>query len=262
MKVAIILIFFISSRCFSQLTQPITTIKIASPVEVSIDPIGNVYLATYNGNIIKYTSSLAEKYVFSPSNPNTISLLEAWQGLRIFSFQQDLQQFRLVNRNLSLYEDYSFPSGYIGFAEIAFPSADNNVWLVDQRDLSLKKYNMQLEQITIKTPLDLILKQDNYKILHAREYQNRLFISTGEHGILIFDNLGNYLKTYPYKDISFFCFQGDDLYFIQGNSLVQINLYEEREKISELPGGEKWKFVLLNGDRTYLFSDQHLVLYK
>ncbi len=262
MKALFVLISIISTSFISQQIQPIETVNITTPTGVSIDQTGNIYFATFNGIIVKYDPLLAEKSVFSPSNPNTATLLEAWQGLRIFSFHRDVQQFRLINRNLSLHEDYGFPPELIGFAEVAFPASDNNVWVVDQQDLRLKKYDVISKRITVQTALNMILDSENYTILHAREYQNKLFISTKSNGILIFDNLGNFLKTYQYQNVSSFNFLGDELYFIDGNSLVKLNLYQDGESKSELPNSEKWKFALINGDHMYLFSDSQLALYK
>ncbi len=247
---------------YSQNYQLIKVVDIDEPTEVSIDRAGNVYYATFMGDIIKYSASLEEQLIFSPSNPNKTTILEAWQGLRIFSFHKDMQQYRLINRNLSLNEDYRFPTNMVGFAEIATSSYDNNVWVIDQIDFSLKKYNIFSNSVTSRTTLGLILNPDNYEILHCKEYQNRLFISTKNNGILIFDNFGNYLKTYQINSISTFNFWKDTMYFLEGSVLVKRNLYNDKTVNSELPTQKKWLFALVFEDRTYLFSDKQLSLYK
>ncbi|MCK5279578.1 MAG: hypothetical protein KAK04_13590, partial [Cyclobacteriaceae bacterium] len=243
---------------FSQNFQLIESIEIKEPTEVSLDRAGNIYYATFNGDIIKYNPLLKERFIFSPANPNKTTILEAWQGLRIFSFHRDMQQYRLINRNLSLNEDYSFPTNLVGFAEIATPSYDNNIWVIDQIDFSLKKYDIFSKRIKSRTPMDLLLNPDNYEILYCKEYQNRLFISTRNYGILIFDNFGNYIKTYENKGVSSFNFWKDTIYFMEENVLVKLNLYNNRTDYSELPKQENWLFALVFEDRTYLFSDNKL----
>lgn len=264
MRTSILVLFllFKVAESFSQNIQLIGSVEIKEPTEVSIDRAGNIYFATFNGDIIKYTPLLKEKFIFSPFNPNTTTILEAWQGLRIFSFHRDLQQYRLINRNLSLNEDYSFPTDVIGFAEIATPSYDNNIWVIDQIDFSLKKYDIFSKRVSSRTPLDQVLNPDNYEFLHCKEYQNRLFVSTRNYGILIFDNFGNYIKTYQNKGISFFNFWKDTIYFLEGNTLVKLNLYNEEAVNYELPSQMKWLFVLVFEDRTYLFSKDKLLVYK
>ena len=149
-------IFFAMIITFNSWCQELTLVKslnIEEPTEVSLDRGGNIYYATFHGDIIRLDPQLENELIFSPINPNTTTILEAWQGLRIFSFHKDLQQYRLINRNLSLHEDYEFPRSFVGFAEVATTSYDNNVWLFDQTDFSLKKYGITNNTLLSRTPL-------------------------------------------------------------------------------------------------------------
>ena len=247
---------------YAQELQLAKTLKIDTPSEVSMDQTGSIYYATFNGDIIKLNPMLENKIVFSPVNPNTTNMLEAWQGLRIFSFHRDLQQYRLINRNLSLHQDYSIPQDMIGFAEMATPSYDNNIWVIDQVDFSLVKYDITLRELKSRTPLDQLLNPENYDILLCKEYQNKLFISTQNQGILIFDNLGSYIKSYKYKSISFFNFWMDDIYFLTNGDLVRINLYNEKINTMALPKGYNWEFVLVRDENIYLFTANELRWYQ
>jgi hypothetical protein len=265
MNQALLIRFFFLFWPFDIDDQSFTLIKsleIAQPTEVSIDRGGNIYFATFDGDIIKLNSQLEQQQTFSPPNPNYTQILDAWQGLRIFTFHRDLQKFRLINRNLSLHEDYLFPVQQIGFVELATPSFDNNIWLIDQSDFSLKKYLIHNQEIGSNTPLQLLLNPSNYELLHCQEYQNRLFISTRGKGILIFDNFGTYLKTFNYPGIGYFNFNNDDIYFIRDNKLVSINLYDETMTSIELPSDDKWLFALVFEKSTYLFSNKYLYLYQ
>ncbi len=250
------------SQATSQDFQKIKAIEISTPTEVSLDKAGNVYLGTYNGDIIRYDKQIDDHIVYSPSNPGTATTLDAFQGLRIFSFHKDLQIYRLTNRSLSLSEDYSFPENLIGFAETATVSYDNNVWIVDQIDFSLKKYDIFSNTITSRTQLNQLIDPDNYLILHCKEYQNRLFISTKDRGILIFDNLGNYIKTFHFKNVSHFSFQKNWIYFLEAGRLIKKNLYNEKNIEIKLPQQEEWLFVLVFDDLVYLFSKNNLTLFK
>ena len=255
-------IIFFNSHTFGQNFQLIKSKSIDEPTEVSLDRAGNIYFATFQGDIIRLDAQLENKLVFSPINPNTVTILEAWQGLRIFSFHRDRQIYRLINRNLSLDEEYKLPPDFVNFAELATPSFDNNIWIIDQVDFSLVKYNITLNQLMSRTPLDQLLDPDNYEILFCKEYQNRLFVSTRNNGILIFDNFGSYIKTFQYKGISFFNFWKDDLYFLKNNELVRINLYNEKMTTHPLPHTDEWEFILIYEHQMYLFSKNQLAIYK
>lgn len=264
MKIYLIAFFQFAyfSQANSQNFHKIKSIEISTPTEVSLDKAGNVYLATYNCDIIRFDQQIDDHLVFSPSNPGNTTTLDASQGLRIFSFHKDLQIYRLTNRNLSLSENYSFPENLIGFAETATVSFDNNVWVVDQIDFSLKKYDIFSNTITSRTQLNQLIDPDNYSILHCKEYQNRLFISTKNRGILIFDNLGNYIKTLHFKNISHFSFQRNWIYFMEAGKLIKKNLYNEKNIEVKLPTQEDWLFVLVFDDLLYLMSKDNLTLYN
>ncbi len=253
--------FFLTSASFSQKLRLVKSLKIQTPTEVSIDRAGNIYFATFHGDIIRYNQTLENEQIFSPPNPGNTNILEAWQGLRIFTFHRDLQVYRLINRNLSLNEDYSFPTGLVGFAEIATPTFDNNIWVFDQTDFSLKKYQIFSSRLSSITQMDLLLNKDDYEILYCKEYQNRLFMSTKNSGILIFDSFGNYIKTYPDNAITFFNFWDDFLYFIKNGQLVKINLYNEEIVRTDLPDDDIWMFALIFEGNEYLFSEKQLNIY-
>lgn len=258
----IFLLSFYSITAASQNFRLVQSVDIETPTEVSIDRAGNIYYSTFNGDIIRYDPLLKTKMIFSPDNPAITTILEAWQGLRIFTFHRDLQSYRLINRNLSLHEDYSFPQDKIGFVEMATPSFDNNLWLIDQTDLSLIKYHITLSSISSRIPLNQLLDPNNYEIFFCKEYQNRLFISTKNYGILILDNFGNYLKKYQFPEISSFNFWRDIMYFIDENKLIKLHLYRDEVTSSQLPKVHVWLFALVFENRTYLFSENQLFLYE
>jgi hypothetical protein len=265
MNKALFIIFFPLFLTLNTVAQHYTFIKsldIDQPTEVSIDRGGNIYFATFDGDVIKLNNQLVKQQIFSPPNPNSTQILDAWQGLRIFTFHRELQLFRLINRNLSLHEDYRFPVEKIGFAELATSSFDNNVWLIDQTDFSLKKYVIKSQEIGSNTPLQLILNPDDYELLHGQEYQNRLFISTRNAGILIFDNFGNYIRTFNYPGIEHFSFWKDYLYFLIDGQMIQINLYTDEIKKIDMTDDYDWKFALIYDGFLYLFSENIINLYQ
>lgn len=258
----LIILFSIFSYLLQAQTFTLTkSLEIDQVTEVSKDRKGNIYYATFDGDIIRLSDSLSNEEIFSPPNPNATQILDAWQGLRIFTFNRDLQQYRLINRNLSLHEDYTFPIDQIGFVELATSSYDNNVWLIDQTDFSLKKFRIHNNEIQSNTPLNLLLNPDDYEILHCREYQNRVFISSKNVGILIFDNFGNYIRTFNYQGIAHFGFWDDKIYFLKDQQLYQINLYNDQIGIIQLPSEKRWEFVLMNEHSLFLFSDHSISLY-
>jgi hypothetical protein len=247
---------------YSQTFEFINAISIVAPTGVSTDTNGNVYYATFNGDVVRYDGQLLHKEIFSPQNPARIDQLEAWQGLRIFTFHRELQLYRLINRNLSMNEDYQFPADLVGFVQLAAPTFDNNIWLIDQEDFSLKRYQIHSNTIPVVSPLSLLLNAKKYEIRWMREYQNRLFVGVINVGILLFDNMGNYIKTFEEPEMSDLGFLGDAVYYIKDGQMVQINIYDDEKKLVPLPSGGPWKFIILSVSDLYLFSDIEIAHYR
>jgi hypothetical protein len=258
---AAILLSLRTAPVHAQSLQLIGCTDIPELTAVSVDNAGYLYLADRAGRVIRYDRDGREQLVYSPYRPAQISGLDAWHGLRIFCFFRDLQEYTFLNRFLVSPGNYNF-GGHFTFVEAAALSFDNLIWAFDQGDFSLKKYDVQLQQAQTQTPLNLLLDPGNYEISLIREYQNRVYLADKRSGILVFDNIGNFLRTLPLPEIDYFNFIDDQLYFIQGDRLIVIALYGPERQEIELPAGTEWRFALIANGHYYLFSARQLCLYK
>lgn len=229
LKAKLSIILFIVHFSVSGQFVLIDSVSVSNIDKVSVDRQGSIYLGDENGNINKYNSKLKLTDRFSPVQKGSIGILEAWNPLRVFVFYQQLQQYAFLDRFLVTANRFDLKdiSSYAGLATV---SLDNNLWLIDLAKFELIKYNISYGQIEIERPFDLILNPEDYEITHIREYQNLLFVSDKKSGILIFDNLGNYLRTIKKTGITYFNFLGDKIYFQVGDSLIVNGIYDKSLK--------------------------------
>ncbi|WMJ75445.1 hypothetical protein RCC89_20120 [Cytophagaceae bacterium ABcell3] len=239
----------------------LSSIKIPRPQQVSIDRYGSIYLADRRGNVHKLDTLGNTALTYSPRHNNEVSLLEAWRKVNIFVFNRNFQEYVLLDRFLTESPTYRF-RGDIGFARLATYSADNNLWVIDEKEFSLKKYNLRIKKTELSTPLDLILNPDNYEMTFIREYQNLIFISDKNSGILIFDNMGNYKNKLHARGVDFFSFREDELYFIKNKTLFILNMYSGKEKMIELPSEANFDFILLRGKKAYCFTQNTMEIFS
>jgi hypothetical protein len=196
----------------------------------------NVYLADAAGNIHKYSPEGRYELTFSPTRPGVVHLLEAWSSIKILAFYKVFQRFLLLDRFLTLVPAYDVDPSLIGFARQATLSADDNLWVLDDTDFTLKKYNPQFRQVIASTPLGLVLNPREYDIRFMREYQNQLFLSDYNSGILVFDNMGTYRKKIAVDSVDHFGFIGDELYYVQDSMLHFFHLYNFDTRTQLLEG--------------------------
>ncbi|MEY3417845.1 MAG: hypothetical protein RL060_1957 [Bacteroidota bacterium] len=248
----------LQAQTLSIITQ--TTIKEAS--KVSADRYYNLYVVDQNDNIQKYDKAGNFLVTYSPPKPGDITLIEAWNSIRIFAFYKDFQEFVLLDRFLVAQPNYKINQNEIGFARIATISADNQLWTIDENDFSLKKYDLDGQKIIQKTPLELILKAKDYHINFMREYQNLLYVNDKQSGVLVFDNMGNYKKKIALTGITTFGFINEELYYLKDNKIYFFNVYHFAERSINLPEGINVTNVIVSPDNIYLFSGTNLLICK
>jgi hypothetical protein len=265
----IISIFFIANAVQNVHAQHLQLLKyeFLNPMsEVSQDRYGNIYVITQGGTIHQFDSMGRKQLIYSPPLVADITLFEARTTVRLFAFYRDLQSFSLLNRFLTPIENYKFDEEKIRFARVANLSADNQVWLVDDIDFSIKKFDKNFNTIALRTPLDLLFAEKEYDINYICEYQNQLFLNDRNTGILVFDNLGNFIRKIELeKGTDYFNFLEEEIYFLENNEIRLIHLYTGVERKMVLPQtvqNQEVKRVLLRKDKLFIFTENELYLFQ
>ncbi|MDB5274140.1 MAG: hypothetical protein JWO58_2507 [Chitinophagaceae bacterium] len=253
-------LFFSLHAVHGQTWKFLDSAVLKAPVDrISADHYKNMFITDEHGNVYKYDSLGKLLITYSPPKQSRVSLIDAWRGINIFLFYENFQEYLVLDRFFGQTEPLAMDRDRVGFARIATFALDNNLWIFDDIDFSLKKFNTQFEKIDLETPLDLILDASEYEITFLREYQNQLFIADRNSGILVFDNLGNYKTKLPFPGVSWFAFLNDEIYFVQGEELIRYNLYTFKEQRSPLP--VKTRLVLLYEHKAFFINQKVVKIY-
>jgi hypothetical protein len=227
--------------------------------DADFDKLGNLYLSTSQGSIIKYDSSFRKTMTYAPEDIIPVTSIDATYNFRIFGFYKNDQSYRLIDRNLKLLNE-SRITEWAGNGIAAAYGSDHSIWLFDDLDLSLKKINPALNQVSIDIRLPLVIEAGTYSVIQLEEYQNRIFINNSGEGIYVFDLFGNFLKHLQINTSHFFKFHREKLYFIDLDAVKSIDIYTQKieffQKINDL---EKIITVLCN-DHQILLIYQEIVL--
>src|SRR4051812_22990298 len=130
--------------------------------KASMDTYGQLYVTDTKGNINKYDSTGRFLLNYSPQKVGNITLLEASNTIRIFVFYRDFQEYTILERFLGPMPNNSINPEEVGFARLATLGSDYNLWIMDDTDFALKKYDRQFNKVLYKTPLELLLDLKDY----------------------------------------------------------------------------------------------------
>jgi hypothetical protein len=240
--------------------------------QVRINPKGQICLTQENGILLQLDKYGNTNALFSPERTGEITSLFTNNPLQIFLFYAEWQEFIILNRLLDPlkegnFQDLSLNSNLdLGFIQFACPSVDNQLWLVDNSDFSLKKYDMLHHVLEAQTSLDLLLEGDFYALKSLQVYQNKLYLHT-QNGILIFDMYGNYQQKIPIQNVNTLRFYEESFYFFdkENQKVVFRNLYTNESKQISIPSDftEEILEVIYFDNKVYLFfqNDFKVFLY-
>jgi len=261
-KVYFLLFLFICAvNAYGQELTKLKSIDLAAPPKsVSIDRQGNFYIATERGEIDKYDQEGVLLNHFSPQKNGNASLIEAWQGPSIFLYYNDFQEYVILDRFLSNSQQYMIPSDAIPFSTLTTISGDGNLWLIDSQNLSLKKMDIPTNQIIIDNPFNLNALASNFSFSHIREYQNKLFISDPNRGVLVFDLFGNYTELIEAEGITYFNFINNEFVFLANGKAVFIDIYSRKKREIGLPN-LSYKYILMENSLLICFTDLKIDLF-
>ncbi len=241
---------------------PTDSLRLQSAISaVSSDASGNLYLAEKEGQLSRYSSQFQKQESYSNPQFSMISTLDAEQMLRIFTFYRETQQFQFFNRFLTpLQPPANFLLGGTSQVGAAAMSSDQMIWLIDEANLRLLKYNPILENVMITTDLTYYI-DGSLNVKNLQEHNNRLFLHQQDE-MLVFDFMGNFISKLPPKIEGPSAFYGQKLYYCHDEQLFVHHLESMRTTFTGININKEVSFILCTGEKLFLVLDDNVIAYK
>jgi hypothetical protein len=215
---------------------PIVTLSISQSDLISIDTRDQIFVSKKNGDILLFDQNGKQLNLFSPPRQGRLQQLEASWTVTIFSFSEDLQEYRILDRFLNPLSEGNFLLNEITLAKASTLGNNNVIWVWDESDLSLKSLNYLQKQIIQSQPLNLVLNPQNLTVREIREFKNRLYLNIPDSGIFIFDNQANFIQKLPIRVNQQLCFYKDRIFWIENDSLKSYSIPTQEEfNLGKLP---------------------------
>jgi len=199
--------------------------NVADVVDATTDFSGNLYVSNGRGVISKYDKNGILQISYSGSINSSIHSIDVSHTSKIFGFFRDQQSYLILDRFLNPLNEANLNPSFVGYATETAYSADNNLWLFDQSDLSIKKINLLNNIVVTSSAIPLVVAEEEWDLLQIEEYQNRLFLYNSSKDIYVFDNLGNYIRKLGINPDCKICFTDGNIVFVQGTQIMLFNIY-------------------------------------
>lgn len=222
---------------------------------VFLDNLDQLHIIDNKGTLTRYTQDLEELYKYADNTLGSIQHVDVNNPLKALVYHRDYGIISYLDNTLALIRKSNLQDwGYYDISTIA-SSNDGNIWLYDPAKNQILKIddagNIQLSTNNLN---DYRLEDLNPTKIVERD--NKLFVYDEEYGIIIFDNLGQYLKVLPIKSIKTFQTDGKNIYVYQEKSIKVYTIRLLEESAIELQPKNKVNNVLISPRSIYyIYAD-------
>lgn len=224
---------------------------------ISVDRLGGFYLTAACG-LEKFDSEGHEKEKYQFRNCVATEVLEAWNPFRIYAFQKSIRAFKVYDQYLTVSEEIAIDSAVAIEPQLATPANDNrSYWILDV-DYSVKKVDMFTSKVLIETE-SIVDPSGKYHFIHAREFQNFLFLLDEKEGIFVLNSVGRLVKRIDAAGANYFSVLGEDIYFLKNNTVHFYDIYTEESYTVPVPADTR--FVVATDEKMILIKDKALEVY-
>jgi len=228
--------------------------------QADVDGEGNVFIGLQNGSIIKFSENLERIHTWSKRKGSKSNQMESNFGLKLFLFYPGEQEYYLIDQNLSASRRYDLPQGLSSIVSLATLGSDGNIWVFDPVELRLMKFSLNFHQREIESQLSPILERKQHRFIQIKEHENRLFLVDQLSGILMFDNLGNFIGKINEKNLASVTFDHQQILYVKNNVLYRINFYSGERFSQVLSVNQSINKVLVTDAHLLLISNHSITL--
>lgn len=226
---------------------------------MTTDQLGQLYLLKQDQAIEKYNRDGQILISNSFKGFGPLASLDASNPMELYAFYRAQNVLLLLDNQLGVRGQIDLnQTGCNAISSLA-RSYDNGIWLFDQQDLQLKKYNKQLElQLQSGNIRSLVGK--TISPVYMEEDGKQIIMLDTSYGMVVFDIYANYKFSMPGKWKSVQSF-GNEWYLFAGDSLERLDFNAILGKKMALPALSSRNSLRVQKNRLYIQSTDSLCIY-
>ncbi|MFY0654168.1 MAG: hypothetical protein JXQ96_19180 [Cyclobacteriaceae bacterium] len=215
----------------------------------------------HNGDVLKIdtTGKILLRHSHQKNGP--VTSIESWSSFKPVLFYSIFQELVILNRFYTETVRYELETKGLGFVSAASLNFEQNLWIVDEGDFMLKLLERKSFDLLTEQPFFQYLDEKNHDITFIKEYQNRLFVVDKVSGILMFDNLGSFIKKMDVTGVDRLDFKDEYFGWQNGGEYLVQEIYKGGQRALELPKSN-YRSVCRSGDYFYCVAGNLLDIYR
>ncbi len=256
---ALIFIFIFSKGLYSQGEYRLIESFESEARLITGDQLGNFYLVEKN-NVIKYDREGKRINQYNNQRYGKIMSIDATDPYKILLWYEDFRVIVILDNQLSenaspidlQFTDFDQPT-------LACRAYNTGIWLYDQLLFKLYRLTLSLEEVHSTGNLTQILgykMQPNF----MKEYNNTLYVSNPETGILVFDQYGTYVKNILIKGLDQFQVTEKAIYYIEDGLIKKYRIRDREIEALPLPVSDV-KSLAVDKNRLFIIDGQQLKIF-
>ena len=243
------IIFALLFLCINLFAQTVITTTFE---KAYVDNLNNIY-TIYNNTIKKYNSKGNLLAGISIKSFNTIDYMDISNPFKILAFNQDFNNYFILDNQLNQLKCISIDDYQILEATILCSAQNGGLWIYDNNDRQLKYYDNNKQEKYKTIVFDRFVEGPIvlYKLIEKNSF---IFAGIKEYGILIFDQYGNFSKTIHQKTITSFSITGENIQYFENNYLYNYNYKIHHIDSVQIPEITNKTDVILKSNRLFIFE--------
>jgi hypothetical protein len=185
-----------------------------------LDQLGNIYLI-HNGAVFKTDTAGNVLATYSNKTTGNFSHIDATNPLRIMVFADEFSTVYFFDNQLAVQSVVNLRD--YGFNILTVAAAGDGLWCFDQNESYLLKLDNTLRKISQTQPFYLI-QNDPLNITSIQSADKWLACMNKGSGIMVFDRLGSYIRTWPAANATSFLIAENMLVYTAENELIFVDL--------------------------------------
>lgn len=230
---------------------------------IEVDHLGNLYAVTRDGYLKKYNASgdsVAGWYnVRARGIPTAVDVSNP---MRILLYYQSYSSIAVLDRLLVQRNLIDLRQQQIFSVQAIANAYDNNIWLFDEQDFTLKKINENGAVLFESADWRMLFPESPIPV-SIMDMHNLVYLYDPKRGICSFDYYGSFKSLIPQTGLSFTGMNNGFLYGVSQNTLMQINTDNGNIATTPLPlTKEKLTGLRYMNDTIYLLTKSGITIHK